>query len=46
MADLNPGKVLDLLGSLPAGLTADIMEAMQKKNAKYTAQLVNKLVDR
>jgi len=46
MADLNPGKVLDLLGSLPAASRADILEAMQKKNAKYTAQLVNKLVDR
>lgn len=46
MADLNPAKVLDLLGSLPAAARADIIEAMNKQNPKYTAQLVNKLVNR
>lgn len=46
MADLNPAKVLDILGSLPAASRADIIESMNKQNSKYTAQLVNKLVNR
>ena len=46
MADLNPAKVLDLLGALPANSRADIIEAMNRQNSKYTAQLVNKLVNR
>jgi Uncharacterized conserved protein len=46
MADLNPAKVLELLGSVPAAKRADIIEAMNKHNPKYTAQLVNKLVNR
>jgi len=46
MADLNPAKVLDLLSALPPASRADVIEAMNKQNSKYTAQLVNKLVNR
>jgi len=38
--------VLDLLSALPPASRADVIEAMNKQNSKYTAQLVNKLVNR